>query len=83
MIPEFANLCEQSISKPNFSDIFCDKNMLVQFILDPTSLNLQSRVSVSDPNVGLFFQLAKDYCFSIHNRRMSILKQKNDTIKSD
>ena len=83
MIPEFAHLCEQSISKPNFSDIFCDKNKLVQFILDPTSLNLQSRVSVSDPNVGLFFQLAKDYCFSIHNRRMSILKQKNDTIKSD
>ena len=37
-------------------------------------LNLQSKISVSDPNVGLFFQLAKDYCFSIHNTRMSILK---------
>ena len=67
MIPEFANLCEyQSQSLVIY--------FVTKIILNPTSLNLQSMISVSDPNVGLFFQLAKDYCFSIHNTRMSILK---------
>ena len=43
----------------------------------------KSSVCASDPNIRLFFQLAKDYCFRIHKTRISILKQKSDKVKVD
>ena len=76
ILPEFSDLCKQSKSNLNFCEILTDKNKLVQFILDPTSLNLQQRISVSDPKVDLFIKLARDYCFSVHTKRMQLLKQK-------
>ena len=75
ILPELEALCRKTDSNPDIHDIFSDKNKLSQFILDPTSLNLHSRINASDPQVGQIFQLCRDYCFSIHKCRMKILNQ--------
>ena len=80
ILPEFEELCQQSKSGLDFTDISCDINKLDQFILDPTSLNLHSRISNSDPKLGLFFQLSRDYCFCVHKHRMKILNKKSDNV---
>ena len=74
----FSSLCEQSISNVNFSNILIDKEKLCQFILDPSSMNLKSRISVKDELLPEFFKLSRDLCYSIHTKRMKILKQKQD-----
>ena len=76
IIKEFKDLCEKSKSKPNFDTIQNDEATLCQFILDPTSLNLDSRIHPDDPTVDGFFELSRDICYSIHTRRMKILEQK-------
>ena len=81
IFPEFTLLCQQSKSKPDFHSIQNDKTQLCQFILDPSSLNLANRISVSDPQLDSFFKLSRDYCYSIHSRRMKILQQKCDQSK--
>ena len=76
ILPEFAFLCLQSKSRLKFNDILSDRSKLCQFILDPTSLNLDARINLSDPYLGEFFKLSRDYCYSIHTTRMKILQQK-------
>ena len=80
ILPEFEELCQQSKSNTDLSDMSYDKNKLVQFILDSTSLNLHSRIINSDLQVGLFFQLARYYCFSVHKHRTNILNPKSDKV---
>jgi hypothetical protein len=77
ILPEMEHLCKNSKSKLDFQNILCDKNKLCQFILDPTSLNLAARISMNDPNLESFFRKSRDYCYSIHNTRLKILKQKD------
>jgi hypothetical protein len=81
ILQEFKSLCEQSKSKPNFTDIQNDESTLCQFILDPTSLNLESRICPNDPKIDEFFDLSRDICYSIHTRRMKILKEKSEEKK--
>ena len=75
ILQEFKHLCEQSKSKPNFDNIQKDESTQCQFILDPTSLNLESRICPNDPKIDGFFELSRDICYSIHTRRMKILKE--------
>ena len=49
--------------------------ILTQFILDPTSVDLESRVHRDDPVVQSLFKLSRDMCHSIHNARMKKLKE--------
>ena len=73
---ELASLCSRSgIDFKQFKD---DSELLCQFILDPTSLNLPIRISVKDPNLGSYFRKSRDLCYSIHNARMKILKEKQE-----
>ena len=71
---EYARLCNRS--GINFHYFFEDEDRLCQFILDPTSLNLHIRISMTDANLGSYFRKSRDMCFSIHNSRMKILKQR-------
>ena len=71
---EYANLC--NTSGFDFNSVLSDSDKITQFVLDPTSLNLKLRISASDPHLATFFKLSRDYCYSVHNRRMKILKQK-------
>ena len=61
----------------DFRSISADKRKS-QFILDPTSLNLTLRLNMKDPNVESFYRKSRDFCYSVHNRRMIILKQKSE-----
>ena len=62
-----------SSSGLNFSEIVSDPNILCQFILDPTSMNLQRRINLNDPLLGSFFQVSRDLCYSINERRIKLL----------
>ena len=59
IMQEIGQLCLLSKSTIIFEDLKKDPNKLTQFILDPTSFNLETR----------------DLCQSIHTERMKILKQ--------
>jgi hypothetical protein len=76
IFPEIEYLCSRSFL--DFRSISADKSNLSQFILDPSSLNLTSRVNMKDPNMESFFRKSRDFCYSVHNRRMKILKQKKE-----
>ena len=70
---EIASLCSRS--NIDFKHFLDDSELLCQFILDPTSLNLPIRISLKDPNLGSYFRKSRDFCYSIHNARMKILKE--------
>ena len=57
------------------NSIIQNPETLTQFILDPTSFNLESRVHRDDPVVQSLFKLSRDMCYSIHNARMKKLKE--------
>ena len=50
---EIAYLCMQSKSGIDFAQLVKDNELLCQFILDPTSMNLQRRICNNDPMLGL------------------------------
>ena len=51
-------------------------NILTQFILDPTSLNLSNgfRISPLHPRVNELFSFSRDWCYAITNHRNRLLK---------
>ena len=56
---EFRCLAIKTKNSINFDEILSNPKQLCQFILDPTSLNLPVRVSLSDPLVIEFFKLSR------------------------
>ena len=46
---------------------------LTQFVLDPSSINLKQRVSISHPILPQLFQLSRDFCFAIDRSRTKSL----------
>ena len=76
ILEEFSYLCLQSQSKIRITDINSDSEKLCQFILDPTSINLKERVSPNDPLISDLFQLSRDICYSINEKRIKLLKNK-------
>ena len=75
ILDEIAEVCRQSINNVDFQSIIVASEILTQFILDPTSFNLQHRVHRSDPNIQNMFKLSRDLCFSSNNARMNKLQQ--------
>ena len=76
MLPDYQVLCIQSKTRIDFDAVICNSNVLTQFILDPSSFNLENRVNVCDPILPSLFQLSRDYCNAIHVRRMKIIQTK-------
>ena len=74
ILKEIAEVCLSSRSQLNFQSILDNPDTLTQFILDPTSFNLQNRVHISDPIVQTLFKLSRDLCFSINKTRMKSLQ---------
>ena len=72
---ELRNLC--TLTKNNLSlDYFIhNEDVLSQFILDPTSLNLSIRVSLQDPIVSAFYRLSRDICFILGKTRLKLLDE--------
>ena len=75
LLAEFENLCQFTKNEINFASISSNEEILCQFILDPTSLNLQTRVSPYDPIVNSFFKLSRDFCYVIDKTRVGLLQQ--------
>ena len=78
---EFNQLCNRTRNQIMFDDILKNEETLCQFIIDPTSLNLKSRVSTSDPLVMMFYKLSRDFCYIIDKKRIGLLKEMEDNLK--
>ena len=78
MLPEYQKLCSEAKSSIEFQAITSENTTLCQFILDPASFNLSSRVHMNDPILGQLFRLSRDYCYAINSVRMKILKTKEN-----
>ena len=76
ILPEYSYLCQNSKSGVNFDDVVKDNQTLCQFILDPTSMNLKKRIALNDPLLVSFFTISRDLCYSINERRLKLLKEK-------
>ena len=76
MLKEMKKTCSKSVYF-NFQQILDEENpeTLTQFILDPTSFNLKTHMSVSDPITKDVFKLSRDICNYIHTERMKMLKE--------
>ena len=80
VLEDFHTLCKATKNKINFEEIVKSDDILCQFILDPTSLNLPVRVSLRDPLLTDFFKLSRDYCFLIDKTRIGLLKEMEKNI---
>ena len=80
MLENFNTLCKETKNEINFEEIVKSDDMLCQFILDPTSLNLPVRVSLQDPLLTEFFKLSRDFCFFIDKTRIGLLKEKEKNV---
>ena len=76
ILEEYSYLCLQSSSEVSFSELISDRETLCQFILDPSSFNLKKRIHLNDPLLGSFFQISRDLCFTINERRLKLIKEK-------
>ena len=75
VLEEYRTLCKLTKNKIDFEEIEKSDEELCQFILDPTSLNLQIRVSLQDPLLTYFVKLSRDFCFIIDKTRVGLLKE--------
>ena len=81
LLTELKELCISTKNQIQLDEITTSEEMLCQFILDPTSLNLPIRVSLSDPLVTKFYTLSRDYCYIIDKTRIGLLKEMEKTNK--
>ena len=77
---EFENACKQTKSKVEFEDIRKNETSLTQFILDPSSFNLEKRVHINDPALSTLFRISRDYCYAVNSMRMKKLSTKENWI---
>ena len=70
IFPEYYEACRITKSKLNFEDICENDDVLTQFVLDPSSLNLEKRVHMSDPALQTLFKISRDYCYTVIAMRM-------------
>ena len=72
IVREMKSICAES--NYDLEVVFNCKNLLTQFILDCTSLNLPNRISPEDPISKDIFKLSRDICFFICSQRSKMLK---------
>ena len=70
LLSELEQLCTTTRNNIGFSMIISSEEVLCQFILDPSSLNLKQRVSLSDPVINNFFKFSRQYCYIIDLTRI-------------
>ena len=80
IISEITKLCS-NIEYLDIHLITQNEETLTQFILDPSSLNLQSRVNISDPILPEIIKKSRNLCYAISQRRMELLKLKDSNQK--
>ena len=84
LLSELEQLCTTTRNNIDFSMILSSEKVLCQFILDPCSLNLKQRVSLSDPVINNFFKFSRQYCYVIDQTRISLLNHiRNESSSSN
>ena len=78
---EYRILCSLSENKINFDHILQNEETLTQFILDPCSFNLKTRIHIDDPVRPLLFNLSRDFCYSLDKQRKLKLTELSDRRK--
>ena len=73
---EFSDACSELKINLKFEEIARTNENLCQFILDPSSLNLQKLINICDPILDRILRISRDYCFAINSARMKILSKK-------
>ena len=65
----------QLSSLTSLADTYRDNEELFsQFLIDPASFNLPSRVNISDPQLPAIYKICRDLCFSLDKERLEKLK---------
>ena len=58
---------------------YTNKEMLSQFIIDPSSFTLKERVHMDDPILPEFFRVIRNFCFVVDKRmRASVQNDKSN-----
>ena len=71
---EIKSVCESKLPKSYFEDIYQNKQLLTQFILDCTSMNLSKRINADSEIFLEILSLSRDLCFGITRLRSEKLK---------
>ena len=75
LLIELKDMCCATKNQIDFTKISLNEETLCQFILDPTSLNLPERVSLSDPLMTDFFNFCRNFCFKLDKTRCGLLSE--------
>ena len=75
LLVELKDMCCKTKNQINFTELSTNEETLCQFILDPTSLNLPVRVSLSDPLMPDFYKFCRNYCFKLDKTRCGLLAE--------
>ena len=70
-------VCASAKTKIPFKHLLSKDDLLCQFILDCTSLNLPARISSEDDTSQRIFDLSRDLCFGINKTRANLIKSMN------
>ena len=77
---EYSEACSKAIIPISFEDVFMQNQfVLCQFILDPSSLNLDVRISTSDRILEQMFEISRDYCYAVNVLRLKTLKFRDES----
>ena len=63
-------------SQFNFNTIKEDNELLCQFILDPSSMNLQSRIHFNDPILTDLFKISRNVCHNVNVKRLKEIENR-------
>ena len=79
IFPQYDEALQNSESKLTLNDFASSNEILCQFLLDPTSINLKYRLREDDPILKDIFNLSRDLCRSISNERTNIIQSLADS----
>ena len=82
LLEQFQELCKATKNEICFQELSKSDEQLCQFILEPTSLNLHTRVSMYDPVAPEFYKLSRDFCHIIDKKRIHLIKELENISKS-
>ena len=72
---EMLSVLTRAQSLINVEPIMNNEEIKTQLILDPSSLNLESRINYNDPILPEMYRLSRDLCTAVDKRRKELLKE--------
>ena len=75
LFDEMSVKCQETVNNVNITQYFQNPELLTQFILDPSSINLPVRVNTNDPVLPALFKLSRDFCYLMNKERIKQLSK--------